>query len=148
MQRLVSAQVSRPMNDTKYKSREWRFAVEYVRCKGNATEAAMRVFNIGSKGGKRKSRSTAQSMGSETLSKPMVQQYIADIARTQFNPYRAGERIVEIMEDRKNPAQALAAAKLILMVCGMLTPKKDPEHDPREIRLVLPPRREYPDGGA
>lgn len=143
MQRLVSAQVSRPMNDTKYKSREWRFAVEYVRCKGNATEAAMRVFNIGSKGGKRKSRVTAQAMGSEYLWKPLVQRYICEIARTQFNPHRAAERIVEIMEDRKHPGHALAAAKLVLVASGMLPAKEDPASDPRVVHLVLPKRKEY-----
>jgi hypothetical protein len=143
MQRLVSAQMPRQMDATKYKSREWRFAVEYVRNKGNATEAAMRVFDIGSKGGKRKSRVTAQAVGSEYLWKPLVQGYIVEIARTEFNPHRAAQRIVEIMEDRRNPAQALAAAKLVLTACGMLTPKEDPANDPRVVRLVLPKRKEH-----
>lgn len=85
----------------KYASREWRFAVAYVQCKGNATEAALRVFDIGSMGGKQKSRQTAQAVGSEFLWKPMVQQHIVEIARTEFNPHRAVQRVVEIMEDRK-----------------------------------------------
>lgn len=55
-----------------------QFVNEYIKNGGNGTQAALQVYNIGGKHGTDKPEKTAEAIGSETLSKPIVRSAIKD----------------------------------------------------------------------
>ena len=86
------------------------FCEDYLRT-GNGTKAALKNYDLGSKGGKTDEKSikrTAHSIAAENIQKPAIIQFLEDHAEV------AADTMLELTKQRTNLAVALGAAKDIL----------------------------------
>ncbi|GEM_PF-3402796 len=126
------------------------FAHALIEANGNATEAARRVFKLGSKGGKDVQR-TAESMGSQYLRKVEVQRHLAGLLDSvAMNRNWVLLRLKQLGEQERDQHLALKSITLVAHLLKLLPeeqrkPDKDGELQRKTLFLLKPP--EIPVGG-
>lgn len=98
------------------------FAKEYVKNNGNATEAVVKSYNIIKRG-------TAQSVGTENLSKPVIKEEIADILNSESLSKRDISKSIKANMTigqgvKATASDSLRAAELLLKLHGAFPSSK------------------------
>ena len=120
------------------------FAEALIESNGNATEAARRVFKLGSKGGKHHQR-TAESMGSEYLRKPEVKKHLTQLLEcVLMNRNWVLLRLKRFAEQTTDLHLALKSVTLVVQMLRQLPEQKMSNSNPIEpkrktIFMLSPP---------